>query len=83
MKLPFQLLTSTFCEKEQGNEHILSKPSHVKTLCSNCTADFAPYMSIFRDFFPGVSGAEIRPHFQCNLGDFFLLIWRKKNLNHS
>ena len=36
----------------------------------------------FRDFFSSVSGAEIRPHSQCKLGDFFPNL-KKKNPNHS
>ena len=30
-------------------------------------------------FFSGVSGAEIRPHSQCNLGDFFSQFEEKKS----
>ena len=33
-------------------------------------------------FFLSVSGAEIRPHSQCKLGDFFPN-WKKKIPNHS
>ena len=33
-------------------------------------------------FFSSVSGAEIRPHYQCNLGDFFPNL-KEKIPNHS
>ena len=34
-------------------------------------------------FFSGVSGFEIRPNSQCNLGDFFFPNLKKKNPNQS
>ena len=59
---------------------IYFQSKHSATAAISCYCPRAVFLppAIPQGFFSGVSGAEIRPHSQCNLGDFFPN-WKKKN----